>query len=93
VPRPGDGIAAARASLRALPATKVILITAAPDEDGVVAAAHAGAHGYLPKDVNPRRLPQIVRAVAGGETAYPRSLLGALLRSLTQELAGQRLET
>jgi two-component system nitrate/nitrite response regulator NarL len=90
---PGDGIAAARAIRRVLPAVKVILITAAPDEDGVLAAAHAGAHGYLAKDVNPRRLPQIVRAVAGGETAYPRSLLGALLRSLTQELAGQRLET
>lgn len=86
---PGDGLAAARAIRRAMPATKVILITATPDEDGVLAAARAGAHGYLTKDVNPRRLPQIVRAVAGGETAYPRSLLGALLRSLTQELASR----
>jgi two-component system nitrate/nitrite response regulator NarL len=82
---PGDGIAAARAIRRALPAIKVILITAAPDEDGVLAAARAGAHGYLAKDVNPHRLPHIVRAVACGETAYPRALLGALLRSLAQE--------
>lgn len=82
---PGDGIAAARAIRQALPAAKVILITATPDEEGALAAASAGAHGYLAKDVNPRRLPEIVRAVAGGEAAYPRSLLGAMLRRLTQQ--------
>ena len=81
---PGDGIAVAMAIRRALPATKVILITAVPDEDGVLAAARAGADGYLAKDTNPNRLPQIVRAVAGGETAYPRSLLGALLRAVSE---------
>lgn len=86
---PGDGLAAATAIRRALPATKVILMTATPDEEGALAAARAGAEGYLAKDVNPRRLPQIVRAVAGGEAAYPRLLLGALLRALSQ----QRLET
>jgi len=80
---PEDGLAAARAIRRALPATKVILITATPDEEGAVAAARAGADGYLAKSVNPLRLPHIVRAVVGGETAYPRSLLGPLLRSLT----------
>jgi DNA-binding NarL/FixJ family response regulator len=85
VQMPGDGIAAARAIRQALPATKVILITAIPDEEGALAAARAGAHGYLAKDVNPRRLPEIVRAVAGGETAYPRSLLGAVLRTLSQQ--------
>jgi DNA-binding NarL/FixJ family response regulator len=79
---PQNGLAAVRAIRRALPATKVILITATPGEEGVLAAARAGADGYLAKDVNPSRLPRIVRAVAGGETAYPRSLLGALLRSL-----------
>jgi len=84
---PGDGLAAARAIRRALPATKVILITVTTDEDGVLAAARTGADGYLAKDVNPRRLPQIVRAVADGETAYPGALLGALLRSVVQELA------
>jgi DNA-binding NarL/FixJ family response regulator len=82
---PDDGIDAARAIRRALPATRVILMTAAPDEDGVLAAARAGAVGYLAKDVSPGRLPHVVRAVAGGETAYPRSLLGALLRTLIQD--------
>ena len=78
----GGGLAAAEAIRRSLPLTKVVLITAVPDEDGVLAAARAGADGYLAKEVNPRRLPQIVRAVADGETSYPRRLLWALLREL-----------
>lgn len=86
---PGDGLTTATAIRQALPATKVVLITAAPDEEGALAAARAGAQGYLAKDVNPRKLPQIIRAVAGGEAAYPRLLLGSLLRALSQ----QRLET
>lgn len=41
-------------------------------------------HLSVAKDVNPRRLPQIIHAVAGGETAYPRRLLWPLLRALRQ---------
>jgi DNA-binding NarL/FixJ family response regulator len=78
----GGGLAAAAAIRRSLPTVKVVLITAAPDEHGVLAAARAGADGYLAKDVDPSRLPQIVRAVASGETAYPRRLLWPLLRAL-----------
>jgi DNA-binding NarL/FixJ family response regulator len=83
---PGNGMSATAAIRQALPTTKVVLITATPDEDGVLAAARAGAHGYLAKDVNPGRLPEIIRAVAGGETAYPRRLLGALLHSFSQDI-------
>ena len=86
---PGDGIAAATAIRQVLPSTKIIMITATPDEEGALAAARAGACGYLAKDVNPHRLPQIVYAVARGEAAYPRLLLGLLLQALSQE----RLET
>ena len=81
---PANGIAAVKAIRQALPATKVVLITATPDESGIVAAAHAGADGYLPKDVNPQRLAHIVSAVIDGETAYPRRLLRVLLSALRQ---------
>ena len=80
----GGGLAAAVAIRRSLPCAKVVLITAAPDQDGVLAAARCGADGYLSKDVDPRRLAQIVRAVVGGETAYPRRLLYPLLCALRQ---------
>jgi DNA-binding NarL/FixJ family response regulator len=78
---PGDGMTAAVAIRRALPSVKIILITATPDEDGVLAAARAGADGYLSKNVDPRRLPHVVRVVVAGETTYPRRLLGPLLQS------------
>ena len=80
----GGGIIATETICRALPATKVVLMTATPDEEGAVAAARAGADGYLAKDVDPRRLPQVVKAVAAGQTAYPRRLTHGLLRAVRQ---------
>ena len=78
----GDGITAAESIRRALPAVKIVLITAFPDEDGVLAAARAGAGAYLAKDIGSRRLPHVLRAVMGGETSYPRRLLNPVLRAL-----------
>jgi DNA-binding NarL/FixJ family response regulator len=89
---PGDGIATAENILQALPSTKVVLITATPDEAGALAAARAGAVGYLGKDIDPRRLPQVIQAVADGETAYPRRLMHKLLREL-RRVGPERLET
>jgi DNA-binding NarL/FixJ family response regulator len=80
----GGGITATETIRRALPATKVVLMTATPDEEGAVAAARAGADGYLAKDVDPRRLPHVVRAVAAGQAAYPRRLTHGLLRAVRQ---------
>ena len=80
----GGGITATETICRALPATKVVLMTATPDEEGAVAAARAGADGYLAKDVDPHRLPQVVRAVAVGQAAYPRRLTHGLLRAVRQ---------
>jgi DNA-binding NarL/FixJ family response regulator len=81
----GDGIAAAEAIRRQLPATKIVLITAMPDDGGVLAAARAGADGYLAKDMSPRILPRVVRAVANGETTYPRRLMRPLMDALRPE--------
>ena len=77
----GDGITAAESIRRSLPAVKIVLITAFPDEDGVLAAARAGVDGYLAKDIDPRRLPHVLRAVVQGETTYPRRLLYPVLHA------------
>jgi DNA-binding NarL/FixJ family response regulator len=78
-----DGLFAAREIRRALPETKIVMVTAVPDEEGVVAAARAGADGYLAKDLDLSRLPDIVRAIAAGEAAYPRRLLRHVLAGLS----------
>ena len=77
-----DGITVAESIRRALPVVKIVLITASPDEDGVLAAARAGADAYLAKDIGSRRLPHVLRAVMEGETSYPRQLLYPVLRAL-----------
>jgi DNA-binding NarL/FixJ family response regulator len=88
----GGGITATETIRRTLPATKVVLMTAIPDEEGAAAAARAGADGYLAKDVDPRILGQVVRDVAAGQAAYPRRLTHGLLRAVRQA-EQERLET
>ena len=78
----GGGIAAAAAIRRALPGTKVMLITAEPSSSDALAAARAGADEYLDKTIPPARLPQVAAAVLAGESAYPRRLLTTLLAEL-----------
>jgi DNA-binding NarL/FixJ family response regulator len=78
----GGGIGAATSILRSVPTMKIVLITALPDQEGVLLAARAGAAGYLAKGIDGRRLPHVLRAVADGETSYPRRLLTPLLRAL-----------
>ena len=78
------GIGAAAAIKRQLPETKVVLITATPDVKSALAAARAGAEGYLDKDISPERLPVVIRAVLDGESAYPRRLLAHLLGRLRE---------
>jgi two-component system, NarL family, nitrate/nitrite response regulator NarL len=82
---PDDGgIIATEAIRQALPSAKIVLMTATPDEEGALAAACTGADGYLDKNVDPRRLPQVVKAVAAGQAAYPRRLTHSLLRAIRQ---------
>jgi DNA-binding NarL/FixJ family response regulator len=84
----GDGILVAAEIKRALPETKVVVLTAVPDDEGVFSAVRAGADGYLSKDIDPLRLPEVIRAVAAGEFAYPRRLLAPALAGLAQAQQG-----
>jgi DNA-binding NarL/FixJ family response regulator len=67
---------------KALPKSKVVLLNAVADEKRVIEAARAGADGYLLQGVDLARLPDVIRAVAAGEAAYPRSLLAPVLAGL-----------
>ena len=43
-------------------------------------AAHLGVRGLVAREVNPAALGRVIRAVAKGEIAFPRSAIAALLR-------------
>lgn len=79
---PGGGINAAAAVNAAMPAVKVIMLTASTDEDDLAAAMRAGAKGYILKGVAARELVGIVRSVWAGEGYVAPSLAAGLLAGL-----------
>jgi DNA-binding NarL/FixJ family response regulator len=83
-----DGIATARTITQQLPATKVIMLTVSASEEHVLAAARAGAVGYLLKEGDGSRLSSAVRAVAAGETSFPRRLMRRLVEELREPADG-----
>ena len=63
-----DGIAATRALLARPPAPKILVVTTFENDDHVLAALRAGAHGFLLKRARPEEVAQAVRVVARGES-------------------------
>jgi two-component system, NarL family, nitrate/nitrite response regulator NarL len=90
VSMPHDGLVAAEAITRNLPATKVVMLTVSENEEHVLAAARAGASGYLLKGTDPSRLPSVVRAVAAGESSFPRRLMRRLVEELRESSQAAR---
>jgi DNA-binding NarL/FixJ family response regulator len=72
---PGNGITAARAIASVLPDTAVVMLTVSRDDTDLLEALHAGAQGYLLKDIDPRRLSQSLRAVLDGDAVLPHTLV------------------
>jgi DNA-binding NarL/FixJ family response regulator len=76
---PGDGLAAAWEIAARLPQVKIVMLTVSDDHADLFAALRAGAHGYLLKSMNMRRLPDALEGVLSGEAAIPRTLVAHLL--------------
>ena len=69
---PGGGLEAVRKIAAGAPRVRVVFLTGRPSGDELVEAVLAGAVGYLSRDVDADRLPEILRAVLAGEIALPR---------------------
>ena len=76
---PGGGITAAGRLAAELDGCRLVVLTDRRSDDELLQAVRAGAVGYVSKDIEPSRLPAVVRGVVAGETALPRALLGRLL--------------
>jgi DNA-binding NarL/FixJ family response regulator len=79
---PGGGISAVEEIVQKLPGIVVVMLSGSVDEERLFAAVHAGAKGYLLKDMDPARLPSAVRGALEGEAALPRWLMGRVLDAL-----------
>jgi DNA-binding NarL/FixJ family response regulator len=65
-----------------VPSAQVILLTNRLDEEEFMAAVRAGASGYLTQNLDPKRLPYVVRGALRGEPAVPRRFVSRLLDEL-----------
>jgi DNA-binding NarL/FixJ family response regulator len=88
-----DGLGVLRAMAEKGLATRVVLLTAAIDEDEVLAAIRLGVAGVVLKEMAPQLLVRCVRTVhAGGQWLERRSVTLALERVLQREAAQRRLQ-
>jgi DNA-binding NarL/FixJ family response regulator len=62
-----------------------ILTTAITNHQSALAALHAGAHGHITKDTDPRQLPALILKAAQGQPIIPQTLIKPLLKQF-QEL-------
>jgi two-component system nitrate/nitrite response regulator NarL len=82
VEMPGNGIAAAWEIRQRLPETTIVMMTVSGAEDDLLTAIRAGAAGYLPKDMDPERLPHALWGAHHGEGAVPRVLMARIISHL-----------
>ena len=64
----GSGVEACREILSEHPATRVIFLTSYTDDDSVLAAVLAGAHGYVLKEIDSAALIRAIRTVSTGRS-------------------------
>jgi two-component system, NarL family, response regulator DevR len=80
------------------PQLGLLVLTTFLDEDLVVRAVHAGARGYVVKDVDTTELVRAIRAISAGESAFDARSAAAVVRSLNgrneprQQLTDRELE-
>jgi DNA-binding NarL/FixJ family response regulator len=78
----GSGVDACREILGMLPGTRIIFLTSYADDDSVLAAVLAGAHGYVLKEIDSPALLGAIRSVANGQSILDSSVTERALRWL-----------
>lgn len=84
----GDGIQLCRDLRAAHPDVACLVLTSSEDERTLLAAAMAGAVGYLRKDAGRGQLSEAVRAAARGESLLDEATMAAALDRLRAEDTG-----
>ena len=62
----GNGVEACREIIAAYPQTRILFLTSYADDESLLAAVAAGAHGYLLKEIGSQGLIQAIQTVASG---------------------------
>ena len=78
----GSGVNACREILSTRPDTRVIFLTSYADDDSVLAAVLAGAHGYVLKEIDSAALLDALQSVARGQSILDSSVTERALQWL-----------
>jgi DNA-binding NarL/FixJ family response regulator len=93
-----EGLSLCRKLSDAHPGLGLLVLTTFLDEDLVVRAMHAGALGYVVKDVDTTELVRAIRAISLGESAFDSRSAGAVVRAMSgrgetrQQLTNREVE-
>lgn len=83
------GIEVTRRLRESLPHVRIILLTSYDDDEYLIGAVQAGAHGYLLKSVSDDMLLWAIRAVHRGERLLSPDLLDRVLRQFAESRRSQ----
>lgn len=84
----GSGVEACRSIRETLPETKVVMLTAYPNDEALYASLVAGAAAYILKQVRARALVQTIEAVAHGRNMLDPEATAAALDRIRRGVAG-----
>ena len=77
-----EGLNVLRQLRRAVPTSRILVLTTFDLESDGLLALQTGASGFLPKDIRPDELTSAIRAVAAGQAAVSPGVTRALLDQL-----------
>ena len=80
-----DGLEATRHIKEALPNAKVVILTISEEDRTLFEAIKCGAHGYLLKKVEPKKLFEMLRGVVRGEAPISRSTAAKILKEFAEQ--------
>jgi two-component system, NarL family, response regulator LiaR len=80
-----DGIQATRRILECSPTSRIIILTSFGEEDKVLPAIRAGAHGYLLKDIPPDELVHAIREAHLGKVQLHPEVAKKLMSALVAQ--------
>lgn len=87
----GSGVDACRDILASFPAIRVIILTSYADDDSVLAAVLAGAHGYVLKEIDSTSLTSAIRDVSEGRSILDPAVTDRALGWLRGLAAGKEI--
>ncbi len=85
-----DGISAAKQIRERAPEVQIVMLSTSADDDLGVLGIRAGASGYVTKDVDTERLPEMLRGVAKGQPAVTPAVTAQLIMEIRHAPAAGR---